>query len=80
MSSDTRDHDDMNDDDATRPAEKATVPVGVPPLPLTVALNVTRLPATAGFAEELTTAVVGARLDCAVGGKNAAGGSSKKRA
>ena len=26
MSSDTRDHDDMNDDDATRPAEKATVP------------------------------------------------------
>ena len=44
------------------PSQKATVPVGVPPLPLTVALNVTRLPATAGFAEELTTTAVGASV------------------
>ena len=41
------------------PSQKTTVPVGVPPLPLTAALKVTRLPATAGLAEELTTTVVG---------------------
>jgi hypothetical protein len=41
------------------PSQKATVPVGVPPLPLAVALKVTVLPAAAGFAEELSTTVVG---------------------
>ena len=34
------------------PSRKATVPVGSPPLPLTAAVNVTALPATAGFCDE----------------------------
>jgi hypothetical protein len=40
------------------PSKKATVPVGTPPLPLTVALQVTPLPAGAGFCEELITVVL----------------------
>ena len=40
------------------PSKKPTLPVGVPPLPLTAALKVIVLPASAGLAEELNTTVV----------------------
>jgi hypothetical protein len=48
------------------PSKKSTVPVGVPPLPLTVAVNVTGLPASAGFCEEVTVVVLGAAVDIPV--------------
>ena len=41
------------------PSKKATVPVGIPPLPLTVALKVTTFPANAGFCDELNVVVLG---------------------
>jgi hypothetical protein len=41
------------------PSKRVTVPVGTPPLPLTVAVKVTRLPAAAGFCEEATVVVLG---------------------
>ena len=40
------------------PLRKTTVPVGTPPLPLTVALNVTEFPAGAGFCDELIVVVL----------------------
>jgi hypothetical protein len=36
------------------PSRKITVPVGVPPVPVTVAVNVTVCPAVDGFTEEIT--------------------------
>ena len=35
------------------PSKKVTFPVGIPPFPLTVAVKVTSVPATAGFCEEV---------------------------
>ena len=43
------------------PSWKTTVPVGVPPLPLTVAVKVTALPAADGFGEELIVVVLAAK-------------------
>lgn len=40
------------------PSKKVTVPVGVPPLPVTVAVKVTACPAKEGFSEEITVVVV----------------------
>ena len=40
------------------PSLNVTVPVGVPPLPATVAVNVTDCPNTDGFAEDTTVVVV----------------------
>jgi hypothetical protein len=41
------------------PSLKTTIPVGMPPLPLTVAVKVTPLPASAGFCEDVTDVVLG---------------------
>jgi hypothetical protein len=46
------------------PSRKVTVPVGTPPLPLTVALKVTALPASAGFDDELNVVVLGLMIFC----------------
>src|SRR6266404_5675800 len=43
---------------AVAPSLKVTVPVGVPLVPLTAAVNVTDWPNTEGFSEELTVVVV----------------------
>jgi hypothetical protein len=42
------------------PSIKVTVPVGVPPVPVTVAVNVTDWPAVEGFREELRAVLLGA--------------------
>ena len=42
------------------PSVKVTVPVGVPPLDVTVAVNVTDWPAADGFASEVSVMMVGA--------------------
>ena len=42
------------------PSIKVTVPVGVLPVPVTVAVNVTDWPAVEGFREEVRVVVVGA--------------------
>lgn len=39
------------------PSKKSTVPVGVPPVPVTVAVNVTDCPAVEGLSEETTLVV-----------------------
>ena len=41
------------------PSKKVTVPVGMPPLPPTAAVKVTRLPAGAGFWDEVTVVELG---------------------
>jgi hypothetical protein len=46
------------------PSRKATVPAGMPPLPLTVALKITWLPASAGFCDELTVVALELRMIC----------------
>jgi len=61
------------------PSKKSTVPVGVPLLPLTVALNVTALPATAGLGEEMTVTVLAKLVDVTAIG-DITGASSIKRA
>jgi hypothetical protein len=43
------------------PSLKVTVPVGVPPEPVTVAVNVMELPSAAGLAEEAREVVVAGR-------------------
>jgi hypothetical protein len=45
---------------AVPPSRKVTVPVGVPPVDVTVAVNVTDWPITDGFGEEVTVVVVSA--------------------
>lgn len=40
------------------PSRKVTDPVGVPPTPTMVAVNVTVVPATTGLADEVTVVVV----------------------
>ena len=41
------------------PSLKVTVPVGVPPAPVTVAVNVTDCPNTEGFSEDVSVVVLG---------------------
>lgn len=41
------------------PSRKTTVPVGVPPVPVTVAVNVTDCPAVEGLSEETTLVLEG---------------------
>ena len=47
---------------AVVPSLNTTWPVGVPPLPLTVAVKVTDWPNTAGFVEEVSVATLSALL------------------
>ena len=46
------------------PSKKVTVPAGIPPLPPTVAVKVTRLPTSAGFCEEARAVVLVLRITC----------------
>ena len=46
------------------PSKKETVPVGTPPLPVTVAVKVTALPANAGFSEEASVVALGPKMIC----------------
>lgn len=47
---------------AVVPSLKVTIPVGVPPLPVTIAVNVTDWPNIEGLADEVTVADVGLLL------------------
>jgi hypothetical protein len=47
---------------------KVTVPVGVPPLPLTVAVNVTDWPDVLGFSDDVTAVVAPVGLTVCVSG------------
>lgn len=46
------------------PSKKVTVPVGVPPVPVTEAVNVTICWAVDGLGAELTTVLVGVPITC----------------
>ena len=46
------------------PSKKETVPVGTPPLPVTVAVKVIALPANAGFCEEASVVALEPRMIC----------------
>jgi hypothetical protein len=46
------------------PSKKITVPVGVPPVPLTVAVNVIDCPAVDGFSEDSSDVLVGVPVTC----------------
>ena len=49
------------------PSKKFTVPLGIPPLPLTVAVKVTVLPIEAGLCDETTDVELGLRMTCESG-------------
>jgi hypothetical protein len=46
------------------PSKKEAVPVATPPLPVTVAVNVSTLPANAGFCEEASVVALEPRMLC----------------
>ena len=46
------------------PSKKEMIPAGTPPFPVTVAVKVTALPASAGFCEEASVVALESRMTC----------------